>query len=386
MPCEATIWMWPDDALGPGRYPVDLSTAATMTINRHPTPASPRSVPATIVLLIAFVVAGCGTIVSVDAEDVRDTPSPSSAVAVDGSVAVSPAAASPSAAVTGPSPSAARTTPVPAHPPVATPEPPRTRFAMDLYRKGDYVAQYTFEWCVGASLQMALNMTTAVNDTTRVRQEQLWEMAQARSTSPFGGANPRGWTAALNDLGIGPYVLVSLPDLDRALQVAARALRETKRPVGLVMWRGRHAWVMSGFEFERRSGPRPGSPDHRRPCARPAVPARQQGLGSLPEARRADHPSDAGKAVRDPRPRPDEPGRAAGLSPRPADSSRGRRPGCLTAIAVAQVSSRSRPVDTSKMRPWTGTGVIQGCARSRATDERTLASRSSNEPNARSRR
>ena len=119
---------------------------------------------------------------------------------------------------------------------------------MDLYRKGDYVAQYTFEWCVGASLQMALNMTTKVDDTSRARQEQLWEMAQARSTSPFGGANPRGWTAALNDLGIGPYVLVSLPDLDLALQVAARALRETKRPVGLVMWRGRHAWVMSGFE------------------------------------------------------------------------------------------------------------------------------------------
>ena len=72
MPCEATIWMWPDDALGRGRYPVDLSTAATMTINRHPMPASPRSVPATIVLLIAFVVGGCGTVVSVDAEDVRD--------------------------------------------------------------------------------------------------------------------------------------------------------------------------------------------------------------------------------------------------------------------------------------------------------------------------
>ena len=33
--------------------------------------------------------------------------------------------------------------------------------------------------------------------------------------SPFGGANPRGWTAALNDLGIGPYVLVSLPTLRR---------------------------------------------------------------------------------------------------------------------------------------------------------------------------
>ena len=34
----------------------------------------------------------------------------------------------------------------------------------------------------------------------------------------------------------------------RAVEAAASAIRETKRPVGLVMWRGRHAWVMSGFE------------------------------------------------------------------------------------------------------------------------------------------
>ena len=29
---------------------------------------------------------------------------------------------------------------------------------------------------------------------------------------------------------------------------AALALAETKRPVGLVMWAGRHAWVMTGFK------------------------------------------------------------------------------------------------------------------------------------------
>ena len=28
---------------------------------------------------------------------------------------------------------------------------------------------------------------------------------------------------------------------------AARALAQTRRPVGLVMWAGRHAWVMTGF-------------------------------------------------------------------------------------------------------------------------------------------
>jgi hypothetical protein len=119
---------------------------------------------------------------------------------------------------------------------------------MSLYHAGDYVSQYTLEWCVGASLQMTLNMATDRTRTSRASQQQLWEMARDRSDSPFGGANPRGWTAALNDLGVGPYVLVSIPDLDDALRVAATAMRRTNRPVGLVMWRGRHAWVMSGFE------------------------------------------------------------------------------------------------------------------------------------------
>jgi hypothetical protein len=41
---------------------------------------------------------------------------------------------------------------------------------------------------------------------------------------------------------------VSLPSFNDAIETAAKAIRTTKRPVGLVMWRGRHAWVMSGFE------------------------------------------------------------------------------------------------------------------------------------------
>jgi hypothetical protein len=126
--------------------------------------------------------------------------------------------------------------------------PARAAFVQSLYHRGDYVAQYTFEWCVGASIQMALRMTGASNDRSRAHQQQLWEMAQERSFSPFGGANPRGWTAALNELGIGPYVLVSIPTFDEAVRTAAAAIRETERPVGLVMWRGRHAWVMSGYE------------------------------------------------------------------------------------------------------------------------------------------
>ena len=206
-------------------------------------------VPALALLLVSAMVvsSACG---AAD-PDVADAvaPVPTSAVAAS--------ASSPSTvprALTAPAqdpPSGVRPSPTSraAAPPVATPEPPRTAFAMNLYRKGDYVAQFTFEWCVGASLQMALNMATDASRTSRRDQARLWAMAQARSSSPFGGANPRGWTAALNDLGIGPYELVSIPTFEGALQLAAHAIRETKRPVGLVMWRGRHAWVMSGFEL-----------------------------------------------------------------------------------------------------------------------------------------
>lgn len=174
----------------------------------------------------------------------------------------SPTAADPSPggdAVTGGEPGLPAATealsppPTEAAPSTSTPRPTAAvadaePFAMNLYRKGDFVAQYTFEWCVGASLQMALNMATSGSHTSRADQQDLWAMARDRSFSPFGGANPTGWTAVLNELGVGPYELVSVPTLDEALTQAAEAIRATERPVGLVMWRGRHAWVMSGFE------------------------------------------------------------------------------------------------------------------------------------------
>ncbi len=163
----------------------------------------------------------------------------------------------PSAPPTTLAPTAVPATPAPATPVPATaaPEPATAEpFAMNLYREGDFVRQYTFEWCVGASLQMMRNLTDARVTTARSTQQRWWELARDRSASPYGGANPRGWTAALNELGVGPYELVSIPDYDEALRVAAAALRETNRPVGLVMWRGRHAWVMSGFEASADPG------------------------------------------------------------------------------------------------------------------------------------
>lgn len=210
-----------------------------------PTSARRLTITSLVALVLATAVAGCGTAALADAEQLGATTA-GIASPMPSTVPTPTIARVPAATVPIPSAAPPLATPVPA--PTTTPEPKRTKYAMDLYRPGDFVAQYTFEWCVGASLQMTINMATSQHESSRASQKALWKMAQARSSSPYGGSNPRGWTASLNDLGIGPYVLVSIPTFDEALQVAVEAMRATKRPVGLVMWRGRHAWVMSGFE------------------------------------------------------------------------------------------------------------------------------------------
>ena len=137
--------------------------------------------------------------------------------------------------------------PVPSIEPVPVAAEPQP-FAVNLYGPGDWVQQYTFEWCVAASVQMAWNMVHPDVRAARDDQAALWEMARDRSNNPYRGADPGGWAALLNDIGLGPYELVSVPEYGEALRVASQAMRDTNRPVGLVMWRGRHAWVMSGFE------------------------------------------------------------------------------------------------------------------------------------------
>jgi hypothetical protein len=159
-----------------------------------------------------------------------------------------PASSAPQAAgdVAAPQP-APTSTSAPAPAPAPVPQP----FALNLYQEGDFVPQYTFDWCVAASIQIAHNLIDDTGGGTwsdPAQQGDLWEMARARSNNSFNGANPLGWAQVLTEVGMGPYTVVSIPGYGDALQTAARAIADTGRPVGLVMWSGRHAWVMSGFE------------------------------------------------------------------------------------------------------------------------------------------
>ena len=180
----------------------------------------------------------------------------------DGAEPAETPAATAAALLVSPSPTptptpTARPTPIATASPLPTPSPTATptpsaapkAYAVNLATRADFVRQYTFEWCVGASIQMARSMITGSRTESRASQRRLWELARDLTVgSPYGGANPAGWAAALNELDLGRYRLVSLPTFKAAVDRAALALATTRRPVGLVMWAGRHAWVMTGFK------------------------------------------------------------------------------------------------------------------------------------------
>ncbi len=156
-------------------------------------------------------------------------------------------------AATGP---AARTSPA------STATAPADGFSINLYRKGDFVSQATPYWCIGASMQMMLNIVDVTDDDSRAAQEI--NMRAARSLGPalrqvdhgqgadaaggaLRGAGSGGWARGLVSLGAGNYTERAVDGYSTAVRVAAAALRATRRPVGLIVWRGAHAWVMTGF-------------------------------------------------------------------------------------------------------------------------------------------
>jgi len=136
--------------------------------------------------------------------------------------------------------------------PASAPVSAATAFRLDVSTPTDFVAQTNFVQCVGASMQMMLNMIEPTDDRSAAEQLRLQDMARYYSGSrPDGrnrqGASIRGWSAGLNLEGAGPYRIAGAPTIDEAMRIAARAIRVTGKPVGLLVWRGRHAWVMGGF-------------------------------------------------------------------------------------------------------------------------------------------
>jgi hypothetical protein len=121
---------------------------------------------------------------------------------------------------------------------------------MDLFRRGDFVSQATTEWCVPASILTMANMVGGSRADDMPTQAALDRMSRSLSSSRLVGAGsePQGWAGTLDRLGFGPYDVIAESTMERAIRAAALAIRQTGRPAGLLVWRGAHAWVMTGFE------------------------------------------------------------------------------------------------------------------------------------------
>jgi hypothetical protein len=133
--------------------------------------------------------------------------------------------------------------------PVLSPSPGPGGFGIELYRDGDFVSQATKIWCVPAAMQTMINIIAPAADRSAAFQERLYGLARQLSTDRLDdeGAEPEGWARGLERLGFGRYAVVAAPTRGAAVATAARALRMTGRPAGLLVWGGAHAWVMSGF-------------------------------------------------------------------------------------------------------------------------------------------
>ncbi len=146
-----------------------------------------------------------------------------------------------------PSPTAVPATPSPtlAPTPSATPQPV---LSMNLYRKGDFVSQVTKKQCLSAAMQIMLNIIGPKDDRSAKTQARLAHLAKDLSDARNGGTEPRGWARGLEQLGGGKYEVVVAPTRGKAIERAVRAIRATGRPVGLLVWRGAHSWVLHGYE------------------------------------------------------------------------------------------------------------------------------------------
>ncbi|MFI5200286.1 MAG: lipid II flippase MurJ, partial [Candidatus Limnocylindrales bacterium] len=102
--------------------------------------------------------------------------------------AVTPSPNSPSL---GPRPSpgpGASPTRLPAASPAASPRP--GPFAMDLYRKGDYVGELKDTWCVPAAMQTSMNIMNTAADTSERTQARVFALARSIAPAPDGAAEP----------------------------------------------------------------------------------------------------------------------------------------------------------------------------------------------------
>jgi putative peptidoglycan lipid II flippase len=140
--------------------------------------------------------------------------------------------------------SAVAATPVPT---TAGPTPTPGIFAMDLYQENDFVGEFKDTWCVPAAMQTSINIMSAYPDVSRDTQAKLYDLAVSIAGSPNNAADPEGWAQGLTQLGYGKFKVATATKMSDAVTAVVKQIRATGRPAGLIVWKGWHSWVVSGF-------------------------------------------------------------------------------------------------------------------------------------------
>jgi hypothetical protein len=128
-----------------------------------------------------------------------------------------------------------------------------TTFTRDLYFYGAYEHQVDSRTCTAASTAMIENMIAKrdlnLPQMTILRYEQSRD---ALNDSTQRGSDPLGWSRAATYFSRytphpTSYRWEAYATESAALKRAATQIASTGKPVGLVVWHGQHAIVMTGF-------------------------------------------------------------------------------------------------------------------------------------------
>lgn len=270
---------------GSGEHPLELAgragqetVAATLRLATERGPAPSLEPDAALLLAIMEGDADAAALAirdgaSVDATDADGTSAIDLAASMErssiarilGALGATPAGEAPERAPEGDAGTPASTDPSGANEMRLSPRPKPGPFGMNLYSKGDFVHQQTEYWCVAASVQTMMNI---IDDgrpkRSKARQRRLHFRARdlyqdgdafwrglagaSRWNAGMHGLGLRDWAGILETSGYGAYEVDRSRTRKQAVRMAAKAIRMTGRPAGLVVWRGAHAWVMSGFE------------------------------------------------------------------------------------------------------------------------------------------
>lgn len=120
-----------------------------------------------------------------------------------------------------------------------------------------FISEVTNVMCASSAVQMVVEILNGTTDTTanfQYRIRALIKKATVPTDSRYDGAGPAGMAAVISDLTGVPYELRSARTLAQALADAAGTMSRTGDPVVLMVWRGAHAWVMSGFRASADPG------------------------------------------------------------------------------------------------------------------------------------